>query len=715
MPKRMVRTMDKTVSGFLERNLPKFKDDINISFSNSDKDFFSITACENKVNITANNYISAFHGLYEYLKNYCNVQLSWCGNKNIEIDKLTMFDGTFSKTIDQKYRVYLNYCTLDYSMCWWDFEKWEKEIDFMAMNGINMTLAVVGAEAVLYETLLSFNFSKEEALDCISGPSFWAWQLMTNIIGYLPPKSEKYVYERLELGKKILNRLVEFGIQPIQQGFSGHAPTAVKEKFPNANVLMQRGWCNYPKTAQIDPLDPFFKEFGTKYLETLESLMGNYHFIACDPFHESTPPKSSKEYLIQVGRVINSVYESFDSESVWVMQAWTMREHIVKAVPKNRILILDLNSEKTPANKNMWGYPVVSGMLHNFGGKNAMQGKLKKHCKNKYLELKENGANVVGSGMFMEGIEQNPVIYDLQFELLTSSKKIDWSNWLDNYILRRYKKYSTTLRKAWNLLLETCYKDDGYEENAVGSTLASRPQMMPKMTGPCCYSKVYYDTEKFEKAVALFLSVSDEFKDSDGYQYDLCDLMRQALSNRFYTNQKAFAKAHFWRKLSKVKEISEKQLDLLLDLDNLTSYRSEMCLSRWICDAQKLATDDEERKYFDMNARTLITLWGDVNASTSALYDYSWREWSGLIKEYYYVRWSMFYKEVIEHMENHKRLVIKNGNNYVSRARYLNYDFGRKLGKFELEWGKTYKEYEYPVDKDTVDISKKLAEKWNIG
>ncbi len=707
--------MDKTVSGFLERNLPKFKDDINISFSNSDKDFFSITACENKVNITANNYISAFHGLYKYLKNYCNVQLSWCGNKNIEIDQLTMFDGTFSKTIDQKYRVYLNYCTLDYSMCWWNFEKWEKEIDFMAMNGINMTLAVVGAEAVLYETLLSFNFSKEEALNCISGPSFWAWQLMTNIIGYLPPKSEKYVYKRLELGKKILNRLVEFGIQPIQQGFSGHVPTAVKEKFPNANVLMQRGWCNYPKTAQIDPLDPFFKEFGTKYLETLESLMGNYHFIACDPFHESTPPKSSKEYLIQVGRVINSVYESFDSESVWVMQAWTMREHIVKAVPKNRILILDLNSEKTPANKNMWGYPVVSGMLHNFGGKNAMQGKLKKHCKNKYLELKENGANVVGSGMFMEGIEQNPVIYDLQFELLTSSKKIDWSNWLDNYILRRYKKYSTTLRKAWNLLLETCYKDDGYEENAVGSTLASRPQMMPKMTGPCCYSKVYYNTEKFEKAVALFLSVSDEYKDSDGYQYDLCDLMRQALSNRFYTNQKAFAKAHFWRKLSKVKEISEKQLDLLLDLDNLTSYRSEMCLSRWICDAQKLATDDEERKYFDMNARTLITLWGDVNASTSALYDYSWREWSGLIKEYYYVRWSMFYKEVIEHMENHKRLVIKNGNDYVSRARYLNYDFGRKLGKFELEWGKTYKEYEYPVDKDTVDISKKLAEKWNIG
>lgn len=706
--------MNKTVNGFLERNLPKFKDDINISLCQGEKDFFKIDCAGNKLNISANNCISAFHGLYEYLKKYCNVQLSWCGNRNIEIDSLKMFDGVFSKTIEQKYRVYLNYCTLDYSMCWWDFEKWEKEIDFMAMNGINMTLAVIGSEAVLYETLLNFKCSKEEALNCISGPAFWSWQLMTNIIGYLPPKSEKYVYERLELGKKILNRLVELGIQPIQQGFSGHIPTILKEKYPNADILMQNGWCNYPKTAQIDPLDPFFKEFGSKYLENLEKLMGNYHYLACDPFHEGTPPKQSKEYLTEVGKIINKTYQSFDENSVWVMQAWTLREHIVKAVPKDRILILDLNSGRTPSSKNMWGYPVVAGMLHNFGGKNAMQGKLRHHCKNTYLTLKENGANVVGSGMFMEGIEQNPVIYDLQFELLTSSKKIDLTAWLDNYILRRYKKYSLTLRKAWNLLLETCYKDNGYHENSVGSTLASRPQMMPKMTGPCCCSKVFYDTEKFEKAVALFLSVSDEFENSDGYQYDLCDLLRQALSNRFYTNQKAFSKAHFWRKKDKVKEIADRQLELLLDLDKLISHRSELCLSRWICDAQGLATDDDERKYFDMNARTLVTLWGDINASTSALYDYSWREWSGLIKEYYYVRWSMFYKEVIKCMENHKRLVIKNGNGYLSRSKYLSYDFGRKLGEFELEWGKTYKEYEYPADKNVIPFAKTMADKWNI-
>ncbi len=171
------------------------------------------------------------------------------------------------------------------------------------------------------------------------------------------------------------------------------------------------------------------------------------------------------------------MYESFDKDSIWVMQSWSLRKHIAKAVPKNRLLILDINSEKALQLRNLWGYPVVSGMLHNFGGKNAMQGKLKRHCENKYLRLKAKGANVAGTGMFMEGIEQNPVIYDLQFELLTSSGKIECSKWLDNYIKRRYGKSSTALHDTWNILLQTCYKNDGYHENEVGSAVAARPSL----------------------------------------------------------------------------------------------------------------------------------------------------------------------------------------------------------------------------------------------
>mgnify|MGYP001122274762 FL=1 len=706
--------MDKTVSGFLQRNIPDFKDSFTVKFEERDKDFFSITAQNGKIHVKANNYISAFHGIYCYLKEYCNVQLSWCANQEIHISSLVMFDGEFHKEIEQKYRVYMNYCTLDYSMCWWDFERWEKEIDFMAMNGINMPLAVVGTEAVWYETLLQFGFTKKEALDFISGPAFWAWQLMTNIEGYLPPENEKYVYERLELGRKILQRYLEFGMYPIQQGFSGHVPVLLRKKYPKAKILMQNGWCRYPKTAQLDPLDSLFFEFGTVYLNKMNELLGNHHFIACDPFHEGTPPKSSRAYLNDVGKAINRLYENFDSESVWVMQAWTMRKHIVKAVPKNRLLILDLNSEKTPQNDNCWGYPVVSGMLHDFGGKNSMQGKLKKHSENAYLKLKNAGANVVGSGMFMEGIEQNPVVYDLQFELLTTAKAIDLDKWLDKYILRRYGKFDKTLRKAWEILLETCYRSDGYEENAVGSVVASRPQMIPTQAGPCCKNKLYYDTDKFEKAVELYLSVSEDFKESDGYQYDLCDLTRQAMSNRFHKEQIKFADAYKKKNISAVEEIAKKQLSLLADMDTLLSHRKEFCFSRWINDCHNLATDEKEKRYFDMNARTLLTSWGDIRSTTWSLYDYAWREWSGLIKEYYYKRWKMFYNKVLYCLKNKKILFIINGDGYIGRFWYKSYPFGKKLNKFELSWLKDYKEYPEPKNSDVIGCVKKYAEKWGL-
>lgn len=706
--------MDRIIGDFLERNLPEFKHAFHIEFEKSSKDFFRITAQSGKIYITANHYVSAFHGIYCYLKKFCNVQLSWCGNQEIHIEHLAMFEGEFSKVIEQKYRVYMNYCTLDYSMCWWDFDRWEKEIDFMAMNGINMPLAVVGTEAVWYETLLAFGFTKKEALRSVSGPAFWAWQLMTNIEGYLPPESEKYIYERLELGKKILNRYIEFGMLPIQQGFSGHVPVLLKKKYPKAKILMQKGWCLYPKTAQLDPLDPLFQEFGTVYLNKMDRLFGNHHFIACDPFHEGTPPKSSKAYLNAVGNAINKLYESFDKNSVWVMQAWTMREHIVKAVPKARLLILDLNSEKTLQSNNCWGYRVVAGMLHDFGGKNAMQGKLQKHSENAYLKLKQNGADVVGSGMFMEGIEQNPVVYDLQFEMLTSATSIHLSKWMDDYIRRRYGKYDKTLRKAWDILLETCYRSDGYAENEVGSAVASRPQMVPQKAGPCCKNELHYDAKEFEKAIELFLSVRDAFKNSDGYQYDLCDLTRQAMSNRFYSQQFRFAAAYKKRDVPAAERIAKNQLELLMDMDALLSHRKEFCFSRWINDAHALATDEKEKRYFDLNARTLLTSWGNISSNTSALYDYAWREWSGLIKEYYYKRWQMFYDRALYCLKHKRAFFIINGNGAVGRHYYKAYPFGKALNQFELAWLKEYQEYADPINADVIHSVNIYVEKWDL-
>ena len=38
-------------------------------------------------------------------------------------------------------------CFLD-SFAWWDWERWEKEIDWMALQGINLPLAFTGQETI---------------------------------------------------------------------------------------------------------------------------------------------------------------------------------------------------------------------------------------------------------------------------------------------------------------------------------------------------------------------------------------------------------------------------------------------------------------------------------------------------------------------------------------------------------------------------------------
>lgn len=705
--------MDKVLEGFLQRNLRKVADGFDIQIEPRPKDEYTVRYQDGKVQITASSRVAACNAIYDYLKQVCRVNYSWCGNETLQVEKLLPFDGVLKKTIEQKYRVYMNYCTLDYSMCWWDFARWEKEIDFMAMNGINMPLCVLGTEAVWFETLLEFGFTKREALDTISGPAFWAWQLMTNIEGYMPPATESYVYERLELGKKILARVLEFGMYPIQQGFSGHIPLLLKQKYPHANIVEKAGWCFFPKTAQLDPTDPLFQKFGSVYLQKTEALLGTHGFLACDPFHEGTPPKRGRCYLKKVGQAIHSLYTSFDENTVWVMQAWSLRKHIVKAVPKSHLLILDINSERTLKNRNMWGYPVVAGMLHNFGGKNAMQGKLQLHCENAYARLKKRGANVVGSGMFMEGIEQNPILYDLQFSLLTEPRDIDFESFLDDYIVRRYGSGNPALHKAWELLVKSCYQDEGYHENEVGSTVCARPLLEPKKCGPCDETKLYYNPADLEAALSAFLSVADAYKNNDGYQYDLCDLTRQVLSNRFHTQQAAFAKSFSEQDLDGVKRIAAAQTALLEDLDGFLALRQNFTLARWVNQSHALATNEKEKRYFDKNARTLVTIWGDLYGECSMLYDYAWREWSGLIREYYAVRWQKFYDYAIQTLESGKTLPKHNKATFVcGRPRIDDGAFARELFPFEKAFCETYSEYAEPQNQDVTAAAKALFRKY---
>ena len=104
-----------------------------------------------------------------------------------------------------------------------------------------------------------------------------------------------------------------------------------------------------------------------------------------------------KAYLSKVGRAIDELYRSFRPDSIWVMQSWSLRKAIVKAVPKERLLILDLNSAQRQGDERVLGLPLCSGELHNFGGKNSLHGDLEAAASFSYRKQQKKHPNLTGA------------------------------------------------------------------------------------------------------------------------------------------------------------------------------------------------------------------------------------------------------------------------------------------------------------------------------
>ena len=98
------------------------------------KDYFEIDSKDGKVLITGNSDLSLATGLNWYLKYVAGIHLSWNNPSQKLPEVLPLPQKKIRQATAMKNRYYLNYCTYSYSMAFWDWERWEKEIDWMAMH-----------------------------------------------------------------------------------------------------------------------------------------------------------------------------------------------------------------------------------------------------------------------------------------------------------------------------------------------------------------------------------------------------------------------------------------------------------------------------------------------------------------------------------------------------------------------------------------------------
>ncbi len=648
------------VQGLLERIDKGASQKFIIEQTQSPADFFELDQKGNKVVIRGNNSVSIATGLNWYLKYYAGIQLSWNGMTAKLPETLPAVPRKERHETDLAYRYDFNYCTYSYTMAFWDWERWEKEIDWMALHGINLPLAMTGTDVVWHNVLAKLGYSKEEINEFIAGPAFQGWWLMNNLEGWGGPNPDSWYKQREELQKKILKRMREYGIHPVLPGYSGMVPHNAKEHL-GLNVSDPGLWCGYRRPAFLQPTDPRFGEIADLYYKEMTRLYGKADFYSMDPFHEGGNVAGVD--LDAAGQAIWSAMKKANPKAVWVAQAWQAnpRQKMIENLPAGDLIVLDLFAESRP----QWGDPSSTWyrkegfgkhdwlycMLLNYGGNVGLHGKMK-HVIDEFYQAKSSpfGKTLKGVGMTMEGSENNPVMFELLCELPWRPVSFDKDQWLNDYTVARYGKADAAIQEAWQLLSNTIYNcpAENTQQGTHESVFCARPGEDVYQVSSWSEMEKYYNPQDVIRAAGIMLSAADRFKGNNNFEYDLIDIVRQAVAEKGRLVYPILTDALKAGEKELFASASQRFLHLILLQDRLLSTRPEFKVGRWIESARSLGNTPEEKDLYEWNARVQITTWGNRTAANNGgLRDYAHKEWNGLLRDFYYNRWKIWIDQQI--------------------------------------------------------------------
>ena len=705
--------VDQAVSmAFIERVIPGRSGSFaieNIPKKNG-KDVFELDGNRTKIILRGNNGLSVASALNYYLKNYCFCDIGWNGTNLHLPAKLPLVKHKIHKNTPYQYRYYLNYCTFNYSMSWWDWDRWQREIDWMALNGINMPLAITGEEAIWQDVYKNMGFTNKDLDEFFSGPAYFSWFWMGNIDAWGGPLPQHWMDTHRVLQKKILEREHSFGMTPVLSAFTGHVPPSFKDKFPSAKVKKTNWGAGFPDVYILDPDDPMFEAIGKKYIQAQTTEFGTDHLYSADTFNENVPPTNDSTYLDGMSKKVFRSMAAADPKAVWVMQGWMFHYNnafwqpqqikaLLNAVPDDHMIVLDLYSEEHPVwnhTEAYYGKPWLWCMLQNFGGNISLFGRMWHVAADPAIALHDpESKRLSGIGVTPEGIEQNPALFELMLENVWRNTPNDAEAWVKDYAHRRYGKINHNANEAWHILLNTVYSS-GLTEGGPESIIVARPTL--KKTIDRVLTHLDYNPKKLFNAWELLINAADSLKQSDGYQYDLVDVTRQVLANYASPLQQKIASAYKNKDQENFKKYSSEFLQLMDDMDALLSTRRDFLLGKWINEARANGVTEGEKNLYEFNARDIITLWGDKE---SELREYSNRQWAGLIKGFYKPRWELFFTQMNKAMDT--------GTDFDAA------NFDKQVKDWEWNWVNSH-DNAYPdtITGNAVDVSKRLFSKYHL-
>jgi alpha-N-acetylglucosaminidase len=547
-------------------------------------------------------------------------------------------------------RLYYNACAFGYTTAFWDWPQWERELDWMALHGINLPLASVGTEAIWERVWRDLGLTQAEVDDYTIGPAFLPFQRMACINQHCGPLPASWHRQTVALQKQIVARMRELGMEPLAPGFAGNVPAALKRVRPEASVKLLPSWAGMPEEQRVsilDPLSPLYEEIGRRFIQEWRKEFGPAKYFLVDSFIESEPPVSTnrQERLEQLAGYGEAVYRSIiagEPDAVWLMQGWLFHykrafwdrdsvRALLSQVPNDRMIIVDLFNERFAGWEKLDGFfgkHWMYSVIHNFGGRSPLTGNLQFYATDPVRSLPTPAAKrQVGFGLSPEGVENNEVVYELLTDMMWRDQPVELETWLRDYARARYGACPEPMFQAWQLLARSCY---GRYERSARHGFQRSPSPRPA-------SDVQADPI-FRDAVKQFLACAAELGDEPFYRADAIELVAQWAGVRATELLVEAAAAHEQGQADVRDARAREAFDLMRKMDTLLAAHPVFRLERWLNFARAWGTTPEEADHYERNARMQVTFWGNTRLS-----DYSARVWSGLIRDYYLPRWERYF------------------------------------------------------------------------
>lgn len=619
--------------------------EIEVSSYSDQDDYFELYGGGRKVTVRGNNYVSVAFGINWYLKYYCHAHVSFCEDQlpNLPADLPQVKERHTTKLSDN---FYMNYCTFSYTTAFWDWKRWEREIDLMAMNGINMPMAMVGAEVVWRNTLLKFGYTLSEVKEFLCGPAYFGWLLMGNLENIGGPLPDEWFNEQIALQKKIVARMREYGMRPVFQGFFGMVPSSLKEKFPEVRLIEQGLWNSLQRPPILDPADPLFEQMAKVWYVEYEKLYGKADLFGGDLFHEGG--KTGSIDVTDAARRVQTAMKQYNPDATWVIQAWlgNPRKELLEGLDRKNTLIVDLAAEfwdNWQKRKGFDGFSWLWSHISNYGGNIGLHGRLDVIATAPVDAQKDLAASpsMKGTSSTPEGIEVNPVVFDLLNEMRWRSKHLDLDVWLKEYAARRYGAEDENLKEAWIIFHHTAYGTYSGHRRPSESVFCAPPSLKRDKITASAWSqcRIFYDPQLFAQGVGLFLQSADRLKQVSTYRYDVVDFVRQYLANLGREAYYSLVDAYREKSMEQLDYWSKRFLSLIEDQDALLSTHERFFVGYWLNMARSKSQYPELQDLYEHNARMLIGTWTE---ELSLVRDYAHKEWGGMLRDYYLPRWTNY-------------------------------------------------------------------------